>query len=73
MNFEVIAIFVPVVIGLTQVVKDTKFVDKRFIPAVAVLLGVALAWFLGNSLVDGVVMGLMSTGLFSAGKQIVTE
>ena len=63
------------VIGLTLVVK--QFVDSRFMPLVAVLFGIIIMvmgdW--GNisfeTFVQGIVVGLISCGLWDIGKKTI--
>ena len=54
----------PVLVGVVQVFKEAG-IPTRFLPALAVLLGVGLALFLDVPALDGVVAGLVSVGLFS--------
>jgi len=64
-------VLVPVVIGLIEVFKKAGL-DIRYAPALSILIGVSGAYFLiGNdavSLLNGVVVGLSASGLFSAYK-----
>lgn len=70
---------VPIVIALTEVFKP--FVSAKFYPLVALLLGVfwAAAYqvplsisALASTVLTGVTVGLVATGLYAAGKQVVT-
>ena len=75
----VIAAGVPIVIALTEVFKP--FTPQKFYPLVALLLGVV--WAILNSfplsiaaggadVLTGATVGLVASGLYSAGKAIVT-
>lgn len=71
-------IIVPVTWGVLQVVKTATNANKRFIPLMAVVLGIALgigAVFLEADLVlriwAGGISGLAATGLFELGKNTV--
>lgn len=62
---------VAVTLGVTEAIKKTQLVRRRYVPVVAIVLGVALgasATFLGADLVDrlwaGGISGLAATGLF---------
>jgi hypothetical protein len=62
-------------VGLTDVVKKTVGVSARFIPLMALLLGVALSltWFDISkiSVLTGIFIGLSSVGLYSGIKNTV--
>lgn len=67
---------VVIIIGLTQIVK--KFVDSRYMPLVAIVLGM-LIMVLGDwksieaeTFVQGIVLGLVSCGLWDVGKTTIT-
>ena len=64
---ESIALAVAVIIGLTEVVKRLG-VSTRWIPLVAVILGVVWAGFVlgwdSTSVMSGIVAGLTAVGLF---------
>lgn len=64
-----------IIIGLVQVCK--KFVAKRWLPVIAIVLGV-IAMFLfqmggniGNLILEGIALGLGSVGLFEFGKSTI--
>lgn len=65
------AILVAIVIGLTEVIKRATGLEKRYIPLLAVILGVILSFigaYLGvisATLISGITAGLVSVGLFS--------
>lgn len=67
---------VPVVLGLTQIVKS--FVkDSRWYPVISIVLGVVLAFVapaatIALTLLQGVLIGLAASGLFSGAKTILT-
>jgi hypothetical protein len=69
-------IIAPVTSGLVHVVKIAQFVDKKYLPLIAVIIGVALgasAVFLETELVirmwAGGISGLAATGLFELSKK----
>lgn len=62
-------ILVPVLIGLLEVIKKTGF-NSKFIPALAIVLGVVLGVIysgceLKEGILMGIVVGLSSVGLYS--------
>lgn len=66
----------PVVTGVVQAVKKATGVDKRYLPLVAIVVGMvlgALATFIDPSITlrlwAGGISGLASVGLFELGKQ----
>lgn len=69
-------VIAPVTSGLVQVVKSTNKVNKRYLPAISLLIGIALgasATFLGTELLvrvwAGGMSGLAATGLFELSKR----
>jgi len=69
-------ILVPLTIGLVEVIKNIG-IPKRFIPLVAILIGVIFA-ILGNiggdliaNIITGLGIGLASVGLFDFGKKTI--
>ena len=64
-------ILVPVIVGITQVVKAIGM-DSRFAPLVSVILGVAGAFLIsgisGGVAIGGIVAGLSACGLWSGVK-----
>lgn len=76
MDLEILIYGFPAVlitIGLTQVVKN--FVEKRWIPIVAILFGISLVslsvwnYWTPEALVKGLVVGLIASGLWSGTKR----
>lgn len=70
-------IITPLTTALIEVVKKAIGVDQRYLPLLAVLLGLilgGLATFLDSELIlrlwAGAVSGLASVGLFELGKQV---
>lgn len=70
-------IIAPLTTALIEVVKKAIGVDQRYLPLLAVLLGLilgGLATFLDSELIlrlwAGAVSGLASVGLFELGKQV---
>ena len=73
-------VIAPVTSGVVQAVKKTTQLNKRYLPAVATLVGIGLgaaATFLDADLYlrlwAGGISGLASTGLFELGKQTKEE
>lgn len=70
-------IITPLTTALIEVVKKAIGIDQRYLPLLAVLLGLilgGLATFLDSELIlrlwAGAVSGLASVGLFEIGKQV---
>ena len=70
-------IIAPLTTALLEVVKKAIGIDQRYLPLLAVLLGLilgGLATFLDSELIlrlwAGAVSGLASVGLFELGKQV---
>jgi len=67
-----IVIVVAVIIGVVEAIKRTGFVDSKWSAVLAIVLGVAWAWFSDGSsaeaLFGGVIAGLTAAGLFSGAK-----
>jgi hypothetical protein len=72
----VVGAVIPLTLGLTQVIKTAVKLDKRFVPLVSVLMGVALcvpALFLLEQnpylgIFGGIIAGLSACGLWSGVK-----
>ena len=59
--------------GLVEVIKRTGLVDSRYMPLIAILLGGVGAWYLGFTILGGVVMGLTAVGLYEGIKGTYNE
>jgi len=76
MNPTVLAVAVPVIIGLVEVFK--KLVPSKFAPLIAVLLGIGVVILFANGqfstqiLLVGIMTGLSASGLYS-GSGAITE
>ena len=73
-------VIAPVTGGVVQAVKKATNLNKRYLPAVATILGMGLgaaAYFmdaeLGLRVWAGGISGLAATGLFELGKQTVDK
>ena len=69
-------IVVAVIMGITQAVKQTGYMDKKWSALFAVFVGVLWAWVAGDGdtamrIFEGVISGLTAAGLYSSGKSIV--
>ena len=74
-NLSEITVLVSLVTGLTEAVKRTfgDNLKERVVPVVAIILGVLLSILAGRGILDGVVVGLMSMGLYSGGKTVLQK
>ena len=70
MEFTVLLPYVPVVIGLVQVIKDIEVLPVKFTPLVSLAVGVGIGYLVGFSVLEGAVLALMASGLFSTGQQV---
>lgn len=70
-------ILVGLIIGLTQIVKETGKVNSRNIPIVAVFFGIVinlLSGFAGADIViNGIVAGLIAMGMWSGTDRVITK
>ena len=70
-------VFVPIVIGLVEVLKRVVGINTRLVPLVALLFGAGLALGSGGlsfeSLLQGVVVGLTAAGLYSSAKTTLAQ
>ena len=69
----VMLMLVPVVVGVTELVKRAGFFSAKLHPLVSLVLGVASAFLMPAetvqmTIIGGVVVGLMASGLYSATK-----
>jgi len=62
-------VLVPVIVGLVQAIKMTGFLSSQFTPIVAMALGVVVVGtvdaFTGANVLQGIVVGLTASGLYS--------
>lgn len=66
---------IPVVLGLVSVVKT--FLDSKFAPLASILIGVGVAFFVpaasvGLTVLQGILIGLAASGLYSGVKTTAT-
>lgn len=77
MDQTLIAGLVVVIIALCQLVKSFSFIQRRYIPLVAILLAVVSSFALGGvhwtDLAAGVFVGLASVGLYSGFNSVVLK
>ena len=79
MDITYLAIQIALLIGILEVIKQAFLNDehKRFIPLIALVLGVAVSTLLfpadtmQQSVIDGLIAALSSVGLFSTVKNTV--
>ncbi len=65
-----ILVTVPVIMGLTQLIKNSNFVGARYVPILCVALSVLAAFVVTDAswqqtLIQGLSVGLMSIGAFA--------
>lgn len=70
-----VLLLAPLATALTEVVKRTELVPQpqRFMPVVALGLGVGLALGTGFSWVEGLMVGLSSAGVYDLTKKTVIK
>jgi len=65
------------IIAITEVVKRATNLSKRFLPLVAILFGILIFGFGRGFIVDnifmGILVGLISSGIFSGSKAILNK
>jgi hypothetical protein len=66
---------VPIIVGLVEVAKRTLRLPTRFAPLLALGLGVVSGFLMhsrdpGRALLEGLIIGLESAGLYSGGKAL---
>jgi len=73
-----IAYFIPIIVGLVEVIKRVTGVDSKFAPLLSIILGILLSWagtFYGTAtefLFTGIIAGLSASGLYdTAGRPII--
>lgn len=72
------ALLIPVIVGLTQIVKPFVGGDSRYAPVISVVLGIIGAFLLphetqtGMTILGGIVVALSSMGLYSGTQRINT-
>lgn len=71
-----VGIIIALVVGLTQVIKATGLIPKRFIPVSACVLGIGIVGlgfgFTGMNILAGIMFALMSMGMWSGIKTTAT-
>jgi hypothetical protein len=74
MDFTQIAISVPVIVGVVEVIKRVGL-SSKYAPIVSLILGVGSAmYFVGitqDATLYGLVIGLTASGLYSGGKALI--
>ena len=77
-----LSVLVALTVGLTQTIKLALKMESRFKPLTAVLIGIILTFLsdktdiltlsiVGNLILDGIMVGLISVGLYDNGKVLV--
>lgn len=72
-----IALVIGIVVALVQLVKQLNFVDNKYLPVIALVIGVIAGVFyvdgdIQQKILQGVIMGLSAAGLFDQTK-IITK
>ena len=65
-----ITILIPIVTGLVSAIK-TAGLPSKYAPAVSLVLGIAAAYLINDTIVSGLVIGLSASGLYSGVKATV--
>lgn len=72
-----IVISVPIIIAIVQVIKQTRYIEDRFIPIVSLFCGILFyAIFSGidtTSIYEGLIAGLTASGLYSGVKTTIKK
>jgi len=59
--------------GLVEAIKRTGVIENKWMPLIAIIIGIAGAWYLELGVITGIILGLTSVGLFETAKGTVTE
>ena len=70
-DFGSLLVAVPVVVGVTEVIKRTKFVPSNLSPLVALALGVLYTFVAPLGILMGVVAGLSASGIYKIGQSTI--
>jgi uncharacterized membrane protein (DUF441 family) len=72
-------VVIPIITGLVQVAKLTALPDK-YAPLLSLLIGIAIAFIIngvglswGQHVIAGIIYGLSASGLYSAGKTLISK
>lgn len=68
-----IIVYPAIVTGLVEVIKRTGFLENKWMPLIAIIIGIAGAWYLELGVLTGIILGLTSVGLFEVADKTVTE
>jgi len=68
-----IIVYPAIVTGLTEVIKRTGVLESKWMPLIAIIIGIAGAWYLELGVITGIILGLTSVGLYQTAKNTVTE
>jgi len=70
-----IAILAALCVGLTEVVKRTRYINEQYMPVIALVLGLILSTLLDIStkemVVQGLIIGLSAVGMYSGGRSVL--
>ena len=71
-----VAVAVPIVIGLTEVIKKTINIPDRFNPIIALFLGIMSGFAIyrydiGFAVFNGVIIGLSASGLYRGTEVVI--
>ncbi len=66
---SIIIVLTALTLGLTEVVKRLNIVNERFYPLVSLTIGILLALSQGMYGLEGIIVGLSASGLYSGVKR----
>ena len=72
-----LTLLIPLTIGIVEVIKRATKIDTRYIPLIAVIVGVTLAYALSIEILTmtflpGIIAGLSAVGLWDVTKRTIT-
>lgn len=70
------ALLVPVILGVVQVVKNVGM-SSKYAPLVAIALGIVISGYLNvfdaTNIIQGIILGLSASGLWSGAKTLISD
>ena len=68
-----LTIIVPIIIGLTEILKRAGWLNSRYVPLLAVFFGLSFAMWVGGpeAWLDGIIAGLTASGLWDISKKTI--
>lgn len=75
MTETILASAVAVTVGVVGAVRMSGFVPDRVLPILSIVVGTTIAWVLGirgsETVLGGIIIGLMASGTWSGGKTLL--